>query len=122
TRSPSSPRLQTVLRCHCWCALSLMAAVPVPPELWSEFDTGLDALMEGTKTAEKSYTEGKGISLASIAVGSAVMRLSKVRAMAESRDLQNTKSALGKATIKIREAAFTSSGDPEGTTLAQNLD
>lgn len=55
-----------------------MAAVPVPPELWSEFDTKLDTLIEGTKTAEKSYTEGKGMSLASIAVGSAVMRLSKV--------------------------------------------
>lgn len=63
-----------------------MAAVPGPPELWSEFDTELDALMEGTKTAEKSYTEGKGMSLASIAVGSALMRLSKVTGRLTMRD------------------------------------
>lgn len=56
-----------------------MAAVVVPPELWAEFDNELDALIEGTKSAEESYTVGKGMSLASIAVGSAAMRLSKVR-------------------------------------------
>lgn len=66
-----------------------MAAVPVPPELWSEFVTELDALIEGTKTAEKSYTEGKGMSLASIAVGSAVMRLSKVTSHLTMRDDQS---------------------------------
>lgn len=56
-----------------------MTETVVPPELWSEFDNELATLMEGTKTAEESYTVGKGMSLASIAVGSAVMRLSKVR-------------------------------------------
>jgi len=54
--------------------------VAVPPELWSEFDNELDALIEGNKHAEKSYTEGRGMSLASIAVGSAAMRLAKVLA------------------------------------------
>lgn len=34
----------------------------------------------------------------------------KVRAMAQNRDLQGTKTALEKATVKVREAAFTSSG------------
>lgn len=56
-----------------------MAAVEVSPELWSELDNELDALIEGTKTADESYTVGKGMSLASIAVGSVAMRLSKVR-------------------------------------------
>eukprot|EP00752_Nemacystus_decipiens_P018736 g16797.t2 len=87
-----------------------MAAVTVPPELWSKFDDELQTLIEGNHTAEKSYTVGKGMSLASIAVGSVAMRLSKVRAMAQKRDLQSTKVALDKATVKIREAAFTSSG------------
>eukprot|EP00752_Nemacystus_decipiens_P018735 g16797.t1 len=98
-----------------------MAAVTVPPELWSKFDDELQTLIEGNHTAEKSYTVGKGMSLASIAVGSVAMRLSKVRAMAQKRDLQSTKVALDKATVKIREAAFTSSGDPEGVTLGKNL-
>lgn len=54
-----------------------MAAVAVPPELWSEFNHELDTLIDGAKAAEDSYTAGRGMSLASIAVGSAVMRLSK---------------------------------------------
>lgn len=56
-----------------------MAAVAViPPELWSEFDSELQSLIEGNQAAERSYTAGKGISLASMAVGSVVMRLTKV--------------------------------------------
>eukprot|EP00903_Cladosiphon_okamuranus_P005962 g5886.t1 len=42
--------------------------------------------------------------------------------MAQNRDIQGTKTALEKATIKIREAAFTSSGDPEGVILGNNLE
>lgn len=56
----------------------MATALAVPPELWSEFDHELDTLIEGNKQAEKSYVEGRGMSLASIAVGSAAMRLTKV--------------------------------------------
>lgn len=56
-----------------------MAAVAViPPELWSEFDSELQSLIEGNQAAERSYTAGKGMSLASMAVGSVAMRLTKV--------------------------------------------
>ena len=55
-----------------------MAEVEVPPELWSEFDDELQSLTEGNQAAEKSYTVGKGMSLASIAVGAVAMRLAKV--------------------------------------------
>lgn len=51
--------------------------VVVPPELWSAFDGQLAALLDKTKEAEKSYVHGRGMSLASIAVGSALLRLSK---------------------------------------------
>lgn len=54
--------------------------VVVNPDLWSDFDCALDTLIEATKTAEKSYVDGRGMSLASIAVSSAALRLSKVRA------------------------------------------
>ena len=46
--------------------------------LWSEFEAGLDVLVEATRAADRSYVEGRGMSLASIAVGSAATRLSKV--------------------------------------------
>lgn len=49
----------------------------VTPELWSAFDGQLAALLDKTKEAEKSYVHGRGMSLASIAVGSALLRLSK---------------------------------------------
>lgn len=55
-----------------------MAAVVVPPELWSEFEDELQSLIDGNQVAEKSYTVGKGMSLASIAVGSVAIRLTKV--------------------------------------------
>lgn len=58
----------------------MATVVAAPSELWSEFDDELDAMIEGNKQAEKSYTEGRGMSLASIAVGSAAMRLTKVLA------------------------------------------
>lgn len=53
------------------------ALVVVPPELWSAFDGQLAALLDKMKDAEKSYVHGRGMSLASIAVGSALLRLSK---------------------------------------------
>lgn len=43
-------------------------------------------------------------------ISMAVTRMPQVREMAQSRDLQGTKLALEKAAIKVREAAFTSSG------------
>eukprot|EP00904_Undaria_pinnatifida_P005226 jgi/Undpi1/1833/HiC_scaffold_12.g05220.m1 len=89
--------------------------------LWSEFEAGLDVLVEATRAADRSYVEGRGMSLASIAVGSAATRLSKVQAATESRDLRKTKAAVDKAIPKIREAAFTSSGDPENAALEGNL-
>lgn len=50
-----------------------------PSDLWAAFDGQLVALFDKTKEAEKSYVQGRGMSLASIAVGSAMLRLSKVR-------------------------------------------
>lgn len=69
-----------------------MAAVVVPPELWSEFDHELQSLIEGNQAAEKSYTVGKGMSLASIAVGSVAMRLAKVSACTENLPKQQSSS------------------------------
>lgn len=66
-----------------------MATVVVPPELWSEFDNELQSLIEGNQAAEQSYTVGKGMSLASIAVGSVAMRLTKVNACAETLPKKN---------------------------------
>lgn len=55
-----------------------MSETRIPPELWRAVDEEVDALIDGTKAADKSYAEGRGMSLASIAVGSAAMRLAKV--------------------------------------------
>ena len=54
-------------------------AILSPDELlWSEFEEELDALIEATDAADKSYAGARGMSLASVAVGSAATRLSKV--------------------------------------------
>lgn len=55
----------------------------IPPELWAEFDNELQSLIEGNQAAEQSYTVGKGMSLASIAVASVAMRLTKVTSCTE---------------------------------------
>lgn len=55
-----------------------MAILSADEVLWSEFEDELDALIEATNAADKSYVEGRGMSLASVAVGSAATRLRKV--------------------------------------------
>lgn len=55
-----------------------MAILSADELLWSEFEDELDALIEATNAAEKSYVGTRGMSLASVAVGSAAARLSKV--------------------------------------------
>lgn len=55
-----------------------MDAMPIPSALWCGFERELDSIIDATKAAEMCYTDRRGISLASMAVGSAVMRLGKV--------------------------------------------
>lgn len=55
-----------------------MAVLSDDELLWSEFEDELGALIEATKAADKSYVEARGMSLASVVVGSAATRLSKV--------------------------------------------
>lgn len=50
----------------------------IPPELWSEFEVELDCLIEATQSAERGYVDRRGMTLASMAVVSAGMRLNKV--------------------------------------------
>lgn len=52
--------------------------MPIPPELWSEFEVELDRAIAVTHSAEKGYVDRRGMSLACMAVVSAGISLSKV--------------------------------------------
>lgn len=60
-------------------AATVLPTAASATDLWTEFVHEVDTLIDITRATEASYVEGRGMSLASIAVGSAAMRLFKVR-------------------------------------------